>query len=157
MVLKWVHCLCDAAWNILGWLRYLTAELLRHLYGVRACSVTQSCLNLCDPMACSPPGSSVHEILQARILEWVATASSGDLPHPGTEPTFIALGDRFFLGTSLRTLQITILWVFVSVVRSGRSRMAPAQRRKGRSPGKGDRQTAKMTPLSPGTVGPPSD
>ena len=34
--------------------------------------VTQSCLTLCDPMDCSPPGSSVHGILQARILEWVA-------------------------------------------------------------------------------------
>ena len=32
----------------------------------------QSCLTLCDPMGCSPPGSSVHGILQARILEWVA-------------------------------------------------------------------------------------
>ena len=31
--------------------------------------VTQSCLTLCDPMDCSPPGSSVHRILQARILE----------------------------------------------------------------------------------------
>ena len=36
----------------------------------------QSCLNLCDPMDCSPPGSSVHGILQARILEWVAISSS---------------------------------------------------------------------------------
>ena len=34
--------------------------------------VTQSCLTLCDPMDCSPSGSSVHGILQARILEWVA-------------------------------------------------------------------------------------
>ena len=34
--------------------------------------VTQSCLTLCDPMDCSPPGSSIHGILQARILEWVA-------------------------------------------------------------------------------------
>ena len=33
-------------------------------------------LTLCDPMVCSPPGSSVHEILQARILEWVAMPSS---------------------------------------------------------------------------------
>ena len=32
----------------------------------------QSCPSLCDPMDCSPPGSSVHGILQARILEWVA-------------------------------------------------------------------------------------
>ena len=34
--------------------------------------VAQLCLTLCDPMVCSPPGSSVHGILQARILEWVA-------------------------------------------------------------------------------------
>ena len=36
----------------------------------------QSCLTLWDPINCSPPGSSVHEILQARILEWVAIPSS---------------------------------------------------------------------------------
>ena len=36
----------------------------------------QSCLTLWDPMDCSPPGSSVHGILQARILEWVAISSS---------------------------------------------------------------------------------
>ena len=36
----------------------------------------QSCLSLCDPMDCSWPGSSVHGILQARILEWVAVPSS---------------------------------------------------------------------------------
>ena len=34
--------------------------------------VSQSCLTLCDPMDCSPRGSSVHGISQARILEWVA-------------------------------------------------------------------------------------
>ena len=36
------------------------------------CLVAKSCLTLCDPMDCSPPGSSVHGFLQARILEWVA-------------------------------------------------------------------------------------
>ena len=34
--------------------------------------VTQACPTLCDPVDCSPPGSSVHGILQARILEWAA-------------------------------------------------------------------------------------
>ena len=37
-----------------------------------------------------PPGSSVHGILQARILEWVAIPSSRDLSDPGTEPKFLA-------------------------------------------------------------------
>ena len=38
--------------------------------------VTQSCLTLSDPMDCTPPGSSVHGILQARVLEWGAIAFS---------------------------------------------------------------------------------
>ena len=46
----------------------------------------QSCPTLCDPMHCSPPGSSLHETLQARILEWVAFPSLGDFPDPGIEP-----------------------------------------------------------------------
>ena len=44
----------------------------------------QACLTLCDPADCSPPGSSVHGILQARILEWVAISSSrGIFPTQG--------------------------------------------------------------------------
>ena len=39
-------------------------------------SDTQSCPTLYNPMDCSPPGSSVHGILQARVLEWVAISSS---------------------------------------------------------------------------------
>ena len=59
----------------------------------------QSCLTLCDPRDCSPLGSSVHGILQARILEWVATPSSRGLPDPGIEPTSLispALTGGFF-------------------------------------------------------------
>ena len=58
---------------------------------VCACSAAQSCLTLCDPMDCSPPGSSVHGILQARILEWVAIPSPGDLHNPGIKPGSPAL------------------------------------------------------------------
>ena len=42
----------------------------------------QLCLTLCDPMGCSPPGPSVHGILQARILEWVAMTSSRGTSQP---------------------------------------------------------------------------
>ena len=48
--------------------------------------VTQSGLTLCDPMDYSPPGSSVHGISQARILDWVAFTSPGDLSDPGIKP-----------------------------------------------------------------------
>ena len=45
-------------------------------HSVSCCSVAKSCPTLCDPMDCSPPGSSVHGILQARTLEWVPNAFS---------------------------------------------------------------------------------
>ena len=45
---------------------------LKHVY---VCVHAQACPTLCDLMDCSPPGSSVNGILQARILEWVATSS----------------------------------------------------------------------------------
>ena len=45
--------------------------------------VAQSCPTLCDPVDYSPPGSSVHRILQARILEWVATSLEGIFPTRG--------------------------------------------------------------------------
>ena len=40
--------------------------------------VAQSCPTLCDPMDCSPPSSSIHGILQAKILEWVAISFSNN-------------------------------------------------------------------------------
>ena len=43
---------------------------------------TQSCPTLLDPMDCSPPGSSVHEIFQVRILDWVAVSFSRDSSWP---------------------------------------------------------------------------
>jgi len=51
-------------------------------------------------MDCSPPGSSVHGISQARILEWVAMPSPRDLPDPGIGPKSLAssaLAGRFFM------------------------------------------------------------
>ena len=47
--------------------------------------VTQLCLTLCNPMDCNLPGSSIHGILQARILEWVFPPP-GHPANPGIEP-----------------------------------------------------------------------
>ena len=68
------------------------------IYALSAKSL-QSCPTLCNPKDCSPLGSSVHVILQARILEWVACPPPGDLPDPGIKPaslTSTALTDGFF-------------------------------------------------------------
>ena len=51
------------------------------------CVHGQSCLTLCNSMDCSPPGFSVHELFQARILEWLSFPSPGNLPDPGIKAT----------------------------------------------------------------------
>ena len=60
------------------------------------CFVPQSCPTLCDPMDCSPPGSSVHGILQARILEWVAMPSSRGSSQPRDLTGVSCIAGRFF-------------------------------------------------------------
>ena len=64
---------------------------------MRALSL-QLYLTLCDPMDCSPPGSFVHGILQARVLEWVAMPSSwaSSQPRDQTQVSCVfCIADRF--------------------------------------------------------------
>ena len=67
--------------------------------------VIQSCLTLCDPMNCSPPISSVHGILQARILEWVAVPSSRGSSLP-KDRTCVPYASPSFLGKFFTTSTI---------------------------------------------------
>ena len=57
---------------------------------------TQLCTTLCNPMNCSPPGSFVLGILQARILEWVAMLSSRGSSRPRDWTRVSCIADRFF-------------------------------------------------------------
>ena len=54
-------------------------------------SAVSSLTRLCNTLDCSPPGSSVHRILQARILKWVAIPFSRRFPNPGIKPGSLAL------------------------------------------------------------------
>ena len=63
--ITWVSPICKNSLN----------QAFKLVCSMYAC-VFQSCLTLCDSMYCSPPGSSVHGILQAGILEWVAISFS---------------------------------------------------------------------------------
>ena len=56
------------------------------------CVNAQLCMILCDPMDCSPPGSSVHGILQARTLEWVAMSSSKRSSLPRDQNCICCIG-----------------------------------------------------------------
>ena len=58
--------------------------------------VAQSCPALRNPMECSPPGSSVHEILQARILEWVAILFSRGSSQPRDHTQVSCIAGRLF-------------------------------------------------------------
>ena len=63
----------------------MTGGLVFFYYCPGMCA--QSCLNLCDPMDCSLPGSSVHGIIPTRILEWIAIFSSTGSSRP-RDPTY---------------------------------------------------------------------
>ena len=67
--------------------------------------VTQSCPTLCNPMDCSPPGSSVHGILQARILEWVAISFSRRSSQPGDQTLVSCIAGRFFTVYAMGSLK----------------------------------------------------
>ena len=58
--------------------------------------LSQSRPTLCDPMGCSPPGSSVRGILQARILEWIAISFSRGSSQPGNRTWVSRIAGRFF-------------------------------------------------------------
>jgi len=85
-----------------GWYPYLWSYLA---FSVSFCItdececvlVAQLCLTLCDPVDCSPPGSSVPGILQARILEWVAIPFSRGSSRPRDQTMSSALAGRFLL------------------------------------------------------------
>ena len=69
------HCVCVCV-----------CARMRACVCVCVCVRALSCVQLSNPMDSSPPGSSIHGIVQARTLEWAATSSPGDLPFPGIEP-----------------------------------------------------------------------
>ena len=66
---------------------------------------TQSCPALYDPMECSPPGSSIHGILQAKLLEWIAISSSTGSFQPRDRTQVFSIVGRFFTTWATREAQ----------------------------------------------------
>ena len=93
-----VHFRISLSISILSLIRIMIGIVINLLIVL----VAQSCLTLCNPMGCSLPGSSVHGILQARILEWVAMPfSEGSFwPRKQTHVTWIV--NRFFTVWAIR-------------------------------------------------------
>ena len=74
----------------------LAHKMISFLLSCLKVLVTQSCRTLCDPVHCSPPGSPVHGILQARILEWVAIPFSRGSSRPKDWTLVSHIAGRFF-------------------------------------------------------------
>ena len=70
--------------------------------------VAQSCPTLCDPVDCSLPGSSVHGILQARVLEWVTISFSRGSSQPRDRTQVSGIPGRHF------NLWATFEWLLIS-------------------------------------------
>ena len=64
--------------------------------GKKESEVAQSCPTVCNPMDCSPPGSSVHGIFQARVLEWVAISFSRGSSQPRYRTWIFHIAGRCF-------------------------------------------------------------
>ena len=78
-------CAAGHGWNCSA--LSIRAGIWLNLGGPLNCeSVSRSCPTLCNSKDCRSPGSSIHGILQARVLEWVAMPSSKESSQPGTEP-----------------------------------------------------------------------
>ena len=88
--------------------------------------VAQSCPTLCDPVDCSPPGSSIHGILQARILEWVAIGEGNGNPlQYSLERLMPKLRLQYFghLMRRVDSLEKTLMLGGIGGRRRGRQRM----------------------------------
>ena len=70
------------------------------------CLVAQSCSTLCDPLDCRLPGSSVHGILQARILEWAAVPSDRGSSQSGDQTQVSYIVGRFFTSWVTKKAQL---------------------------------------------------
>ena len=84
---KQLSILLEAGWGHLGWFcgdfrAFSSTWALSVLTICVRCSVAQSCLTLSDPRDCSPPGFSVADISQARIVEWVVISFSRGSSQP---------------------------------------------------------------------------
>ena len=112
---SFVLCWWDSVSSLRAWIRFVFFSCVisgtQHgrclVHSVCVCvhaKSVQSCLTLCDPVDWSPPGSSVHGILQARMWSGLACPSPGDLPDPGIEPEVLrspVLAGGFFTTSAI--------------------------------------------------------
>ena len=94
----------------------LASSFKKNLYLGKKVLVAQSCLTLCDPMAYSLLGSSVHGILRASILEWVTISFSRRIfPTQGLNPSLLHAGRFFTVWATRETLWFILKWRVIAL------------------------------------------
>ena len=96
---------------VLTFQHFCQAQKLK-MISLHLCLHAQSCLTLCDPIDCSPPGSSVHEIFQTRILEWAAISYYGGSSRPRDEACILCISCKWF---SEVLICIYLLWATLDI------------------------------------------
>ena len=87
---------------------YVKTYVIHNIW--QLCPCAQSCLILCDIMDCSPPGSSVHGIFQARILEWVAISSSRGSSPPRNRTCLSCINRQILYLGATWEIHDPVLW-----------------------------------------------
>ena len=83
---------------------------------MKVSEVAQPCLTICDPMDCSLPGSSVHGIFQARVLEWIAISFSSGSSRPRDRTQVSHIVDRCFTVWATReVLYESKMYLFIGI------------------------------------------
>ena len=80
----------------------ISGSVVLQVNEVKWSEVAQSCLTLCNPLDCSLPGSSVHGIFQARVLEWIAISFSRGSSQPRDSTPASHIVDRSFTAWATR-------------------------------------------------------
>ena len=118
----WIHDQDSSYYDFISigqnWAKYCIFYLVKFLFHLEliiccCCLAAKLCLTLCDPTDCSPPGSSVHGISQAGILEWVAISFSRGSSWPRIEAAAPALAGRFFIAETLGKSKELIIPLFL--------------------------------------------
>ena len=71
-------------------------NISNNIFLILKVKVAQSCLTPCNPLDCSPPGSSIHEVFHARIVEWVAISYFRGSSSPRDQTQVSGIAGRFF-------------------------------------------------------------
>ena len=107
----WIHCGYWHLYQVLG-VNWLILAFILEMNVVWLCMLSHfSCIQLCNPMDCNQPGSSVYRILQSRILEWTEMPSfrGASLPRDWTSISYVpCIDSRFFKGLQTQGLRQTI-------------------------------------------------